>query len=343
MKAQLILDEKLDKPWWNRPLLGEKTLIDYIFSQSIRSDLPQNVFIPQDILFHYNFALEKINNINATLKAVFNDKFTEKDFLTYGKIRGYLDKYCQQKQHYFIVGKNFFKTLLDNLDTLLKLKEIEAEYNSSIFLEFYQYSLDLIQQQKNKLIFQEKLRKSIPIFLQQLDDENDQKIIKLYLKYLFMVSDVDNLSKIFCLLKTDELEYWDLLKKIKNFINQNKVNNIEDLTPFILFVKSEDNLFREIATKFIKIKKDNSEDFLIIARILQYVTLSYKYEVFYSQFQLFLSYLSKWEKTYYYILHLKNKYPSNKYHYPPNFRVKLTGFDLYKTYYNYLDSSYSIK
>lgn len=342
MKAQLILEEKLDKPWWNRPLLGENTLIDYIFGQSLRSDLPQSIFIPQDILFHYNFALQKINNINATLKALFNDKFTEKDFLTYGKIQGYLDKYCQQKQHYFIVGKTFFKTLLDNLDTLLKLKEIETEYNSSIFLEFYQYSLNLIQQQRNKLIFQEKLRKSIPSFIQQLDDENDQKIIKLYVKYLFMVSAVDNLSKIFCLLKADDLEYWDLFKKIKNFINQNKVNNIEDLTPFVLFVKSEDNLFREIATKFIKIKKDNSEDFLTIARILQYVTLSYKYEIFYAQFQLFLTYLSKWEKTYYYILHLRNKYPSNKYHYPSNFKVKLTGFGLYKTYYNYLDSSHSL-
>lgn len=337
MKTELILEEELNKPWWNRPLLGKKTLTDYIFSPYTKFN------IPQDILFHYNSALEKLENTAITLKALLNDKFTERDFLTYGRIQGYLDRYCQQKQHYFVIGKEFFTTLLDNLDTLLILKEIEAEYNNLVFLEFYQYSLNLIQQQGNKLIFQEKLRKSIPSFTKQLNEEKEQKIIKVYMKYLFMVSEVDNLSKIFCLLKTNELEYWDLLKKIKDFINYNKVHNIEDLKPFVLLVKSDDNLFREIATKFIKIKKDDTEDFLTIARILQYVALSYKYEVFYSQFQLFLSYLSKWEKTYYYILHLKNKYPSNEYNYPSNFKVKLTGFDIYKTYYDYLDSTYSMK
>ncbi|BAQ61008.1 hypothetical protein GM3708_1414 [Geminocystis sp. NIES-3708] len=337
MKVELTLEGKLDKPWWNRPLLGEKTLIDYIFSQYIKAD------IPQDILFHYNSALEKIESTNVTLKALLSEKFIEKDFLTYARIQSYLDRYCQQKQHYFVIAKEFFKILLDNLDTLFKIKEIEAEYNSPAFLEFYQNSLELFQQQENKLIFQEKLRKSISFFIKQLNEENEQKTMKLYMKYLFMISDVNNLGTFFYLLKTNELEYWQLLKKIKDFIEQNKAYNIEDLKPFVLLVKSDDNLFREIATQFLRIKKDDTEDFLTMARILQYITLSYKYEAFYSQFQLFLSYLSKWEKTYYYILHLKNKYPNSKYNYPSNFKVKLPGFDLYKSYYDYLDTTYSIK
>ncbi|MBL1210405.1 hypothetical protein [Geminocystis sp. GBBB08] len=337
MKAELILEETLEKPWWNRPLLGNKTLMDYISSQFVKLD------IPQDILYHYNSALDKLENMTVTVKALLNDKFTEKDFLTYARIQSYLDKYNQHKQHYFVIGKEFFKTLLDNLDTLIKLTEIEAEYNSPVFLAFYEYSLDLIKQKCDKLIFQEKLRKSIPSFTLKLTEEKEQKIIKLYMKYLFMISEIDNLAKFFSLLKTNQLEYWDLFKKIKNLLEQNRINKVQDLKSFVLLVKNDDSLFRDIATKVIKIKKDETEDELIIARILQYVALNYKYEVLYSQFQLFLSYLSKWEKTYYYILHLKNKYPSNKYNYPPNFRVKLTGFDVYKSYYDYLDSTYSNK
>lgn len=337
MKVQLILEEKLDKPWWNRPLLGKKTLIDYIFRQYIKAD------IPQDILSHYNFAVEKIENINVTLKALLNEKFIEKDFLTYARIQSYLDKYSQQKQHYFVIGKDFFTVLLNNLDTLLKLKEIETEYNSSVFLELYQYSFELFQQQENKLIFQEKLRKSVSFSMEKLNEEKDQKVIKLYMKYLFIVSDIDNLANFFYSLKNNKSEYWNLLKKTKDFIDYQKVYDVENLEPFLLFVRNDDSLFQDIATKFIKIKKDDTEYSLTMAKILQYITLCYKYEVFYGQFQQFLGYLSKWEKNYYCILNIKNKYPNTKYNYPSCFKIKLAGFELYKSYSNYLESSYPSK
>ncbi|NCO74390.1 MAG: hypothetical protein GW795_03905 [Cyanobacteria bacterium] len=337
MKAELILEEKLEKPWWNRPLLGEKTLIDYFFSEYIKLE------IPPEILSVYNYALEKSDNITLTLKALLNDKFSNKGFLIYARIEGYLNKYCQHKKHYFIVGKELFKTLLDNLDILNKLTDIEAEYNHGVFLEFYQFALELIQKYPNKLIFQEKLKKAKEYFTIQLNEEQEKKVIGVYIKYLLLLSEVDNLANYFYLVKINQLTNWELLKKIKTFIEENQQSNIEELKPFILLVKNDEDWFTKIATKIIKIKKEDTEDSLIIANILQYIALSYKYEVIYPQFQLFLNYLSKWEKVYYYIISLRDKYGSKKYNYPPNFKVKISGFDIYKSYYDYLDSSYFMK
>ncbi|BAQ64834.1 hypothetical protein [Geminocystis sp. NIES-3709] len=337
MEAELTLEEKLDKPWWNRPLLGEKTLIDYLFGQSLR------INIPPEYLTLYNSAIEKTENINLTLKALFNEKFASKDFLAYARIQSYLDRYYQHKKHYFIVGKEFFKPLLDNLDVFIKLNEIEKEYNDSTFLEFYHQCLELIKQQPNKLIFQEKLRKLKQYFQTQVDQEKEQVTISVYTKYLFALSESPHLLNIFYQIKINRIEKWELLKKIKEFIDYNIKHDIEELKCFVLLVKNNENELKEIATKIIKIKKEEGEDFLIISGILQYITLSYKYEQYYSQFQLFLSYLSKWEKTYSYIINFREKYPSDQYYHPPYFKVRLAGFDLYKSYHDYLNTSYLTK
>lgn len=338
MEAELILEEKIiTKPWWNRPLLGEKTLIDYLFG----ADLRTSIAVKQ--LSLYYSAIEKIENLSLTLKALLNENFTHQDFLIYARIQTYLDKYYRQKKHYFIIGKDFFKPLLDNLDIFIKLSEIEAEYNHVSFLEFYNECLGLIKEQPNKLIFQEKLRKIKQSFHSQILEEQERKIISLYTKYLIIISETPNQLNIFYELKINDIEQWELLKKIKEFIDYNIQYNTEELKSFVLLVKNNESELQDIATKILKIKKEETEDFLIISGILQYVTLSYKYEQYYSQFKLFLDYLSKWEKTYFYILNFREKYPSSKYYHPSSFKAKLAGFDIYKSYHDYLDSTYLTK
>lgn len=338
MEAELILEEKIiTKPWWNRPLLGEKTLVDYLFGQNLRHS------IPPEYLSLYHSAIEKIENLSLTLRALLNENFNHQDFLIYARIQTYLDRYYQQKKHYFIIGKDFFKPLLDNLEIFIKISAIEKEYNQENFLDFYHHSLELIKEQPNKLIFQEKLRKIKQSFQRQLFEEEEQKIISLYAKYLIIISETSNLLNIFYELKINKIEQWELLKKIKEFVNYNIQYNTEELKSFVLLVKNNETELQDIATKILKIKKEETEDFLIISGILQYVTLSYKYEQYYSQFKLFLDYLSKWEKTYFYILNFREKYPSSEYYNPASFKAKLAGFDVYKSYHDYLDSSYLMK
>lgn len=338
MEVELILEEKvITKPWWNRPLLGEKTLFDYIFARDLRH------YIPEESLSVYYSSIEKIENLSLTLKALFNENFSHKDFLIYARIQTYLDRYCQHKKHYFILGKNFFKPLLDNLDIFLKISEIEVEYNFVSFLEFYSQCLELIKEQSNKLIFQEKLRKIKQLFHGKILEEKEQRAINVYVKYLITMSEIPNLLTIFYQLKINQIMPWELLKKIKNFIGYNIYYSTEELKSFVLLVKNNESELRDIAIKILKIKQKETEDFLIISEILHYITLSYKYEQYYGQFKLFLEYLSKWEKTYFYILNFQDKYPSNKYYHPSSFKAKLAGFDIYKSYHDYLDSSYLIK
>jgi len=333
MNTQLTIDEKTDQPWWNRPLVGDKSLFDYCFKQYSR------IQICPEIVSLHDYHLEKLENLSVTLKALFNQKFTYSDFLIYARLEGYFQKFCQSKKHYFLVGKEFFKTILDNLDHLKSIVKIETKYRNTILVNFYHSVYDLVKKNHHKLIVQEKLIKLHYQIKQQLKDAKDSQIIDNYLGHFISISEVENLLYFFDLLKVNNLTNWDVFYKIKNFVVETENEMIEDVKPFLLFTNTEAEFLNAIASKIIKIKEDDETKLINIAKILQYIALGDKYEHLYSQFELFLKCLSKWEKIYYDIISLRKNYPINQFIIPPSFKAKLSGFEIYKSYHDYLNHS----
>lgn len=333
MNTELAIEEKTDQPWWNRPLIGDKPLVNYLFRQYSRTQI-----CPEIISLH-DYHLEKLESVSITLKALFNQKFIYSDFLIYARLEGYFQKYCQTKKHYFLVGKEFFKTIIDNLGHLKSIVKIEAKYQNPLLINFYKSINQLIKENHHKLIFQEKLIKLHYHLKVQLKDEQEIKTIDNYLGHFISISEVENLLYFFDLLIINQLTNWDIFSKIKNFIQETEHEMIEDVKPFLLFAKTEEEFISAIASKIIKIKEDDETKLINIAKIFQYIALGDKYEHLYTQFELFLKCLSKWERIYYDIMALRKNYPINQFIIPPSFKVKLSGFELYKSYHDYLNHS----
>lgn len=333
MNIELTIGRKADKPWWNRPLIGDKPLIDYLFKQYSRT------YICPEIISLHDYHLEKLESVSVTLKALFNQKFTHSDFLIYARLEGHFQKYCQTKKHYFLVGKEFFKIILNNLDNLRSITKIEKKYNQPSLLAFYDSVDYLIKENHHKLIFQEKLIKLHYSFKCQFKETKETKIIDNYLAYFISISEVENLLYFLDLLRANNLTNWDNFTRLNNFIEETKDGMVEDIKPFLLFAKSEGEFLIEIANKVIKIKEDDDTKLINIAKIFQYIALVDKYENLYSQFQLFLRCLSKWEKIYYDIVNIRKNYPIHQFIIPPSFKVKLPSFEIYKSYHDYLDYS----
>lgn len=333
MKTELTIEEKTDQPWWNRPLIGDKPLVYYLFRQCYRTQI-----CPEIISLH-DYHLEKLESISVTLKALFNQKFIHSDFLIYARLEGYFQKYCQTKKHYFLVGKEFFKTIIDNLYHLKSISKIEAKYQNPLLMNFYHSVHQLMKENHHKLIFQEKLIKLHYSVNKELINQEEKKVIDSYVGYIISISEVENLLYFLDLLKINNLTNWHLFKKIKKFIKETEYENIEDVKPFLLFATTEKDFFILIANKIIKIKEDDETKLMNIAKILQYIALGDKYKHLYTQFELFLKCLSKWEKIYYNIVNIRKNYPINQFILPPSFKVKLSGFELYKSYHDYLEHS----
>lgn len=333
MNTELVIEEKTDQPWWNRPLIGDKPLINYILRQFSRSH------IGPEIISLHDYYLEKLETISVTLKALFNHKFIYSDFLIYARLEGYFQKYCQTKKHYFLVGKEFFKTILDNLNHLKSISKIEAKYDNPSLINFYNSVYQLIKENHHKLIFQEKLVKLHYNVSKEIINQEDKKIVDSYLGHIIAISEVENLLYFLDLLKVNNLTDWHLFTKIKNFIKETEYEVIEDMKPFLLFATMEKDFLILIANKIIKIKEDDETKLVNMAKIFQYIALGDKYDNLYKQFELFLKCLSKWEKVYYHIVSIRKNYPVSQFIIPPSFKVKLPGFELYKSYHDYLSYS----
>lgn len=335
MDIGLTMNDTTDKPWWNRPLVGDKAITDYLFKQYSR------VNICPEIIYIHDQSLEKLEHLTITLRALFNAQFSDSDFLIFARLEGYFYRYCQGKKHYFLVARNLFKVIFDNFETLEKVIKTEKNHTEEIYTNFYLAVLNLIYEGHHKLVFQEKLRKLNKNYNKSIDDKNQRKILNTYTRNFLTLSEEDDFLHFFHLLKINNLIDVSFFKKVKEFVDHNNHDNISDLNTFLLFAKSDEDLWVKVATKIVKFKEDDQELILMnIAKILQYVTLVDKYESLYSQFQLFLKYLSKWEKLYYNIVSIRRKYSMDTYIIPASFRNKLMGFDLYKAYYDYLDYSY---
>lgn len=331
MNAELAIEEKIEPPWWNRPLIGDKPLVNYLFRQYCRIEI-----CPEIISLH-DYHLEKLESVSITLKALFNQKFTYSDFLIYARLEGYFQKYCQTKKHYFLVGKEFFKTVLGNLNHLKSILKIEVKYQTPILNRFYASVDNLVKENHHKLIFQEKLIKLHYHVKQQLELAEEIKAIDTYLGHFISISEVENLLYFFDLIKVNNLTDWDIFFKIKNFIANTENQMIEDVKPFLLFTNTEAEFLGAIASKIIKIKEDDESKLINIAKIFQYIALGDKYEHLYTQFELFLKCLGKWERIYYDVMGIRKNYPINQFIIPPSFKGKLPGFDLYKSYHDYLN------
>ena len=335
MNTQVEVIEVINKqPWWNRPLWGEQTFIENILTL-----IDKRKKIPQQMLYLHNQAWQKLEILTATLKALLSDKFRGEDFLIFARIN--LLRYSDKNNQDFNQLAGFLQIILKHLDSLSTLGRIEAEFQQDSFQKLYKFTENIVAQKLAKLVFQEKLRKQKELIISNLSTAEEKLAVKTYVKELYAISEHSQVLEFYFFLKRHELDDWSLLNKLGNFIKNNEQDNLQELKVFVLIAKANDNWFKNLGQALGL--SCSEEDSITFAKILQYLALLYKYESLYPQFERFLVYLAQWEKTYYYILCIRDKYSICHYHHPKTFKQNIPGFDIYKIYHDYLDSSYILK
>ncbi|HIK38727.1 MAG: hypothetical protein NZ901_10450 [Geminocystis sp.] len=341
MKTGLLMSGKtearVEKPWWNRPLIGERTLCEYLFKGHSRLQ------ICKEVVSLHDYYLEVLGGVTVNLRALFNEKFSQPGFLIFARLQAYFQRYYESNNHYILVGKELFKTVIDNIEILQKIQSIEDTATSEEAQEFFQEVFRLVRENHHKLIFQEKLNKLETQFRGKVEDEKEQKLISNYSSCYRKVSEIDSLINFIELLKTEKLNNWEVFAKIKKFLHCQQVESLETLKPLLLFTKTEETFFLSLADRILHMREDKETQLTNIARIIQYIGLNDKYAQIYPQFQLFLRQLRKWEKVYHSITSIRNQYDGNQFIIPPSFKTRLPGFELYKTYHDYLEHAHFVK
>ncbi len=122
--------------------------------------------------------------------------------------------------------------------------------------------------------------------------------------------------------------------KIIGLIKQLRKQELENLDGLILVVEVNNESLEQLGS-LIGISNKNNQP-ITYAKILQYITLYYKYNDYYFRFQQLINNLQKWEKHYQNLQKIREEYASHKYKLPEEFLKFIPAENIYQKYQEYL-------
>ncbi len=326
-------DSTNQKPLWNRPLFGDKSLV-----QRLKNWWKQAFFraiVPDSSVLLYRDSFTQLRNISVIAKNIDNDKFSSQEFLTFLKINSTVKNNAGEYEglRYTI---DLLRVALETKDCFLKIEQIEARYFSYTQQEFYQYVVELLQRELPKEEFKELVQKELLQTIPKVKTDEGKTALQSYSNQLDILSEDQIGLKLLLLFKQYNLTDFSLLRTVAEIADSFYDKNLESLKEFTVIVRVNSELFLKLG-EIIKVpKQKNTPE--TYALILQYIALRNRHRTAFGQFKQLIGLLKQWEQFYEPIMAIRQEYPPSEYKQPPIFLEELPGYSLYQKYQQYLDT-----
>ncbi len=321
--------EQTQQPWWNRPLWGDKSMLETI-QQSIQH---KHDTIPQEVIDHHNMVMAEARILAPIAKALDNVKFKSSEFGLFLKIQSY---FAQGIGDYQGLANTvaLFRVAIEAKNSFLKVEQIELFYRSTKQQDFYQFVFENLGKNLTTKEFQEKIDKKIEEILPGIKTEEGKNALTTYAEAVKSLARQDELGlKLLYLFKKFEMKDFSILRVMSDIVAYLQTRNLADFNDLVLLVKANEQKFRELG-RIIEIPhgKDTYEDY---ARMLQYVALRQRHQASFIQFQRLVEVLEQWKNFYEIILGIRQQYPPQEFTQPKEFTTPILGEDIYLSYQEY--------
>lgn len=323
MKTESQLSKKT---WWNRPLFGNVSLWQRIYSTLNRQKIPDSV------LSSYNQELDNVQKIEPNLRMLDNGQYSS-EFLFYAglkqKIENDVDEY-KGLAHFIKV----FSFTIKNIQHFQVLTRVELDFRDKTQVQFYQFIEEqLISNAPSKSI-RKAIRNEIKNLILTTHNEPTKEALISYKKALESLITRKSGVKLLGFLKKNKITDYSIFDVFYFLIKETQDQNLKNLK-FIVFIVKNKKDELDKACKLIGFPSSENNT-IIYAKIIQYIALSYRYEHITFRFEQFLEILKKWSQHYQKILNLKEEYPAYKYHYPDSFAQNIPGLSIYLKYKDFI-------
>lgn len=323
-------EKKLEKPWWNRPLWGDRTMVEKLES-IIHKHHEQ---IPEEVIEHHKQVMSELKILTPIARALDNPKFVEPEFIAFFNIT---NLFAQEIGEYEGL-RNYvalFRVAVEAKNTFLKIEQIELSHRSTKQQELYNFVLHKLGEKINSETFIKILNIEKEKILQGVKTEEGKFAVNSYVETLETIARQDELGlKLLYLFKKYNLEDFSLLKTVSDMIDYLVGKSLQNFEEIVLFVRVNRDKFIQLSNIIeIPPEKTTDEDF---ARMFQYIALKRKYQEIYVQFQRLLELLVVWNDFYQTAKDIRNHYPNTEFDHPPEFEKTIPGEDLYFRYQNVL-------
>lgn len=317
-----------EQPWWNRPIhwnepiIGNVSLLELMVSYLNRQQVPDLA-----ISLHHQ-TWQDLNKIAPTIKMQDKETYNQ-EFLRYVSLKHQVEN-NQDDYKGLNTCIRVLQFAIENNSNFRNIYRIELDYQGKTQLELYNFVSDQLEHNLDKNILQRNIKEKIDEVISLTKNELIKNTISSYFSSLnVLVQDEIGLN-LLRLFKKYNLSNSTVFDKIIEIIQQLKKQELENLESLNLVVEVNYETLEKLG-RLIGISKKNNQP-LTYAKILQYVTLYYKYDNYYFRFQQLINNLKKWEKYYQNLNKIREEYPSHKYKLPEEFLKFIPGENIYEKY-----------
>ena len=292
--------------------------------------------VPEGTVFMHDRSFKELEKIAVQLARINSEKFGSDEFILFVKIKQSIQK-----------GKEEFKKLEHRAELLkvaiaaqssfLRIEQTELRFRSRNQQEFYQNIVDSLEQNLDKDIFRDRVKRKLSEILPLVNTEEGRNALQAYLKDLIKISEHKLGLKLLSLFKQYQLADFTILKRVSDIVNQLKGQDLLKAKNLISLAIENYEIFEKLAPIIGVAESENSPE--TYANILQYIGLISRYERSYEYFQQLLETLKQWQKPYKTIQMIRQEYPASEYRLPPEFSQEIPGLNIYQKYENFLDNN----
>jgi len=321
---------KNQQPWWNRPLWGDRSMLEKIESVIHK----EHEHIPEEVIEHHQRVMGELKILAPIARALDSDTFINPEFLTFVKVtKLFALEIAEYKGLRNYVA--LFRVAIEAKNSFLKIEQIELSHRSTKQQELYNFVIKELAQKPNSEKFIVSLKEKLEKILPEIKTEEGIFAINSYVQTLELVARQDELGlRLLYLFKKYQLEDLSLLRVMSEMVDYLLGKNLQNFAEITSFIEANREKFLQLG-KIIEIpaEKNTDENY---ARMFQYIVLKRKYNDDYTQFQRVIEIMTEWTKFYKIVKEIREHYPPAEFEQPTEFTKKIPGEELYFKHRNQL-------
>ncbi len=322
---------KRQKPWWNRPLIGDLSMLErgISFYKSFQKEA-----VPENAIRLYQRNFNNADSLLLRANAIDQDKFGNQEFLAFVRMKRDL---AHESSGYQDLDR-FIDVLMAGINaktSFLGIETIEFGHRSTKQAEFYTFVESLYASPCTPVEFIDLAQQKYTETLPRMRTAEGRTVLQSYFKYLRVVASHPLSFRLLCAFKQHRLTDFSILKTISDIINRLQRIDLLDRAYLNAEVIANYTVFEKMG-QVINLP-DHLRNTQAYGILLQYVALSEKYKQAYPKFQELVVILEKWYASYIALSKLKEEYLNRKYRYPKEFKQSIPGVGLYRKYKTYFN------
>lgn len=314
-------------PWWNRPVIGEGSLLAELFSKVSKPEVSESV-----VMLH-NRELMDIRVFAKTAQAIDNEKFGSDEFLVFVKIQYLLRKgigdYADLNR-----AIRLLQVAIEAKDSFITIDQTELRYRGSKQQQFYEHVQENLVNHASPQAFREQVQEKLTELMPQIKTDEGKTALQSYAKHMDRLSENELGLQLLSLFKTYELADYSILRTISDMIASLSKRDLKDAKSLISLVMVNFEVFDKLK-KIIGISdaKSTPETYAIM---IQYIALSNRHQLSFIKFNELMKVIRKWMKPYQALVGIRNEHPPTEYKLPKEFLEPIPGVEIYQKYKNWL-------